>query len=402
MATCTWICHPNCDGEHHPLLIALFNTVDTDSLIHFTGTLRSLQVTGFNLEMKIPDPNPTFHHPLIHWAAALGKGDVLKILQKPPFSMDMAFQSDDFETALHRSLVLWNAKEIPLNNVFSVIEQLRECLDIRNARLQTPLHICAINLTKCVKQDFIFWKEVMNNMVTSIDDSKLEMVLNSQDVNGDSILHILSTNGDLLDVIHSLLCCGANLDIQNYRKEKPVDIACQYSIAVYNLYRAINNEIGLGEFYANINVSHTRTATGLSKTRDYKRFFNTSDKSDDDDHIIVKRKVSPRSASVPKKTNQCKKKVRRVLQGPEKSSSKNYHKLDREQKSCSLEAVQKTKRVDINVSDNNDDPPPTPSSPCFNQAYVKANLQDEMRLEEEINETMKSIVIFQDEATAKC
>jgi len=397
MATCSWVCHSDCGGEHHPLLIALFNAVDSDSLQQFKGTLSGFQVTGFNLQIKVPDPNPAFQHPLIHWAASLGKGNVLEMLQKPPFSMDMSFQSDDFETALHRSLLLWNAKEIPLSNAFAVIEQLQVCLDSRNAKLQTPLHICAVNLTKCVKQDFLFWKEVMNKMVTSIDDSNLVEVLNSQDVNGDSIIHILSTNGDVLDIIHSLLCCGANFNIMNYRKEKPIDIAWKYSIAVYNLYRVITTEIGLDEFYVDKNVRRTRTATGLSKPKNYKRFFdNSDDVSDDDDYVVVKRKGTSQ-AKLPSKTDQRKNEARRAAEEPEKSaiSKKSDHKIHWEQKPGANEGIKETKRTNKHKSNTNE--PPLHSSP---QSHFNINLQNEMRLEDEISETIKSIlVMYQDDST---
>ena len=222
MPTCTWVCPPDCGGEHHPLLIALFNVVDADSFTYFTGILTSFQVTGFNLEINIPDPNPAFRHSLVHWAAVLGKADVLKVLQQAPFSVRMTLQSDDSSTALHRCFLLWNSKDIPLRNALAVIEQLHECVDVGNSQKETPLHLCSLNLTRCVKTDLMFWKEMMNKMVIMIDDSRLLHGLNFQNVNGDTMLHILSGNDDLLDLIHSLLCYGANFNIVNTRQEKPM------------------------------------------------------------------------------------------------------------------------------------------------------------------------------------
>jgi len=392
MPTCTWVCPPNCGGEHHPLLIALFNVVDSASLTHFTGILRSFQVTGFNLEMNIPDPNPSFRHSLLHWAAVLGKADVLDALQQPPFSVDMALQSDDFSTALHRCMLLWNSKDISLCNAISVVEKLHECVGKRNNQQLTPLHLCALNLTQCVKADMSFWKEIMNKMVMVIDDCRLLEGLNCQNTDGDTILHILSANDDLLELIHSLLCYGANFNIVNKRQEKPIDIAWNFSIAVYNLYKVITTEIGLDEFYANKNVRRTRTATGLSKTKkDYKKFFDDSyDTSDEEDYVISKRKSNSR---ISKNKEHCKK------ARPDKSfPNKNIGKMEKQQqKRCPNETAFKDSFVENIDNSARGRPSPSPS-PCFNDGLLKAQ-QDELRLEEEISETMRSIIaMFPDEA----
>lgn len=378
MPTCTWVCPPDCGGEHHPLLIALFNIVDADSLKYFTGKMTSFQVTGFNLEMNIPDPNPAFRHSLVHWAAVLGKADILKVLQEPPFSVSMDLKSDDSSTALHRCMLLWNSKEISVSNALSVVEQLHDCVGRCNEHKQTPLHLCSLNLTQCAKSDVPFWKEILNKMVIVIDDTRLLDGLNCQNSNGETILHILSANDDLLDIIHSLLCYGANFNIVNCRQEKPIDIAWKFSIAVYNLYKVITTEIGLDEFYANKNVRRTRTATGLSKTKkDYKKFFDDSDdKSDDEDYVMSKRKSNSRIAS---ETDQCK----RARQIPERwLPYKNSGKMESQPKrTCSTESLSNAVVSDTKKR--------TPSiSPG---TYAKLR-QDEVRLQEEISDTMKSIV----------
>lgn len=390
MPTCTWVCPPNCGGEHHPLLIALFNIVDADTLAHFTGIMTSFQVTGFNLEMNIPDPNPSFRHSLVHWAAVLGKADVLNVLQQPPFSVDMELQSDDFSTALHRCMLLWNSKDITLSNAVAVVEELHECVGRRNSQQLTPLHLCALNLTQCVKPDTFFWKEIMNKMVMVIDDSRLLDGLNCQNADGDTILHILSANDDLLDLINSLLCYGANFNIVNKRQEKPIDIAWNFSIAVYNLYKVITTEIGLDEFYANKNVRRTRTATGLSKTKkDYKKFFDDSDeKSDDEDYVITKRKSNPQLS----KSHEPCKKAR-----PDKDfANENNGKVERHPKRCSSATALKRQAVE-NVASST--PAPASPSPCFNGVYLKLQ-QDELRLEKEISETMRSIIAMFPDAAA--
>lgn len=354
--------------------------------------------------MNIPDGNPSFRHPLIHWAAVLGKGEVLKVLQQAPLSLDITVRCDDSSTGLHRAMLLWNAKEMSVNEAVSVVEQLRDCVYERNSKLQTPLHLCAMNLAKCVKQDFGLWKEVMNTMVTVTDDGKLTDVLNSQDVNGDTILHTLSANEDLLDLIHSLLCCGANFSIMNCREEKPIDIAWKFSISVYNLYRVITTEIGLHEFYADKNVRRTRSATGLSTMKkDYKKFFDdTSDKSDDDEenYVVSKRKSNSRSTS---KMEQCKR-VRQI-EATTSTSSNKVPTLEWEQKPAgySERLVKKSRSELMDIDDDEDisDPPSVSDAYPFDQTYSQLRLQ-ERRFEDEIDETMKSIIaLFPDEAASK-
>lgn len=352
MSNCTWTCPPDCEGEHHPLLVSLFRVKDSESLSQFTGTLKNFQVTGFNLEMNIPDPNPAFRHLIIHWASVLGKVDVVKALLKPPFSMDADLQSDSNETALHRSLIHWNCKDIPLDHALPVVEQLKSCIESSNAAMQTPLHICALNLTKCTKQHIPYWTDIMNKMVSCLCDDSLLPVLNSQDANGDSIIHILSAREDLVEIIQSLLACGANFNIVNLKKEKPIDIAWKFSMTIYNLYRIITTEIGFNEFYAS-NTRSTRAKNGLSKVKkDYKKFFDESaELSDEDDYITPKRKTS----------------------GQKKCNVENQNGLDMSYESGSKKRKAKTKlESDL------------PS--------VVDLLDEEIRLENEISITMKSIL----------
>ena len=139
---CTSFCQVNCNRRHHPILLFLIDVKCKTSFDAFRHSLRAYQVSGFQLTKSIPDPDPTFRHPVLHWAAVLGKVEVVKILLKPPFNISPDIKSDLDETALHRVLVFSNSKT-NLQTIFKLIDALHVCLQSVDSEMRTPFHICA-------------------------------------------------------------------------------------------------------------------------------------------------------------------------------------------------------------------------------------------------------------------
>ena len=108
---CVPFCDPSCDGEHHPLLKALFkcayepvaNTREDDSaLSQLEDAVTDARANGWNIDDTVPDRQlPPY--PLLHWAALLGKGNALKRLVDIGFQHDSVSRNDG--TALHAAIL---------------------------------------------------------------------------------------------------------------------------------------------------------------------------------------------------------------------------------------------------------------------------------------------------------
>ena len=79
------LCTPFCDGKkpcnpHHELLVALMNCSDQRcaskkyaNMEQFQKTVKKCIKNGWKREDDVPDSNPGYQFPLIHWSCVLGK-----------------------------------------------------------------------------------------------------------------------------------------------------------------------------------------------------------------------------------------------------------------------------------------------------------------------------------------
>lgn len=288
MSKCTPVCIDDCQRDHHPLLKALIDVVDEDSLSTFKNVIEDFSSKdGSKLLEKLDDPTQELAKPILHLTAALGKKDVLALLQKTPFKMDPTKSlSDDNQTALHYSLSMWKTKAIYSLDAINVVDQLKSCLNFINDSSETPLHICASNLLSASKKNVLFWRSIFKKMINLITDLNLDDILDSKDQDGNTILHILSKNDSFLDLVGILLSAGADLRLKNIEKESPVDVAKSFAPAIYNSFNMILTEIGVNQFYQRNIRCNTRNSKKVIKNVK-KEISNDAD--DDDDSTPNKR-----------------------------------------------------------------------------------------------------------------
>lgn len=170
---CGGFCNIKCDGDHHPLLLALLETVtlrkkqkqkqrnnDVDdeeesiNVLRFHQLLRAYLIHGFKLERGVPDSRPNYRYPLIHWAAVLGRPRIVELLLGAPFSVSACLVAGGShhsreDTALHRLLDAIDIRMVEPCAVLSIVEMLRDSLVCKDAQGNTPFHVCAEALVAC-------------------------------------------------------------------------------------------------------------------------------------------------------------------------------------------------------------------------------------------------------------
>ena len=151
MKGCSSFCTNKCDGDHHKLLLMLFQVKCKESLSKFQQLLRTYRIHGFCVENGIPDSRPNFRYPLLHWAAVLGQVDVVRMLLKAPYNVSPRLTTDhNQETPLHRLLDVMD-KTLKPQRFLTIVELLHESLACIDAIGNTPFHACAEALVSCSK-----------------------------------------------------------------------------------------------------------------------------------------------------------------------------------------------------------------------------------------------------------
>lgn len=294
---CSSFCANECPRRHHPVLLTLIDANSPQTLEKFKQTLRAYQITGFQLQYNVPDPNPDFRHPIFFWAAVLGKVGAVKALLRPPFNADVLMKSDDDETALHRLLFLWK-DYTRLHILLELIEVFIDCIEVADSHERTPLHVCANLLSNGTKKEIDFWKPIIKKMIRETENREQgRCILNRKDKEGNTILHMLSKREELLDIIEYVVYRGAEINVANESGETPLDLSWRYALSIYNFLHMMQsvrkdwNELDSVE-------KRTRASINLSETKDYTEFFEEEDNIHSDhseEEFECKRKVNDKN-----------------------------------------------------------------------------------------------------------
>ena len=154
MKSCSSFCTNKCEGDHHKLLLSLFQLKCKETFSQFKQLLRVYRIHGFRIENGIPDSRPNFRYPLLHWAAVLGQAEVVEMLLKAPYNVSPRLTTDhNQETPLHRLLDVMDRTLKP-QSILTIVELLHDSLDCVDAIGNTPFHACAEALVSCSKVSF--------------------------------------------------------------------------------------------------------------------------------------------------------------------------------------------------------------------------------------------------------
>ncbi|KAI0192500.1 ANK-repeat protein MBP1 [Astrocystis sublimbata] len=174
-----------------------------------------------------PEPPPNFQpdwyidsekHSALHWASAMGDVDVIKQLKR--FSANLASLNCRGETPFMRSVNFTNCYE---KQTFpAVMRELFDTIDIRDESGGTVLHHAATMKSGRVQSQSCsryYIDSILNKLQETHDTNFVHQLLNLQDRNGNTALH-LAAKASARKCVRALLGRGASSDIPNNEGER--------------------------------------------------------------------------------------------------------------------------------------------------------------------------------------
>ncbi|KAJ1532838.1 transcriptional regulator swi6 [Nowakowskiella sp. JEL0078] len=168
---------------------------------------------SIDLDMVIDD----LGHASIHWAAALARTNVLRIILERRGNPGLI--NHEGETALIRAVIVTNGFDC--QNFPETVKMLHLTIPHADKRDRTVLHHIAITGTKARAQSAKYYMECILDCI-AMHHWDFHEVVNKQDKNGDTALNIACKVGNR-GLINLLLDVGASTQIENRMSVKPAD-----------------------------------------------------------------------------------------------------------------------------------------------------------------------------------
>ncbi|KAA8896652.1 hypothetical protein DIURU_005664 [Diutina rugosa] len=182
----------------------------------------------FNINEPIDDEG---HTPL-HWAASIGNYHMIYLLVQKGANI-LAVNSFGLNP-LSKLISFNNCYE--LKNFPQVLELMDKCLSNTDINGRTPLHyLCQFAKVPSKLDSLKYYLAICLNklrVLSSANDQVVDLmanVINHQDVNGDTCLH-LAAKSRSAEVCSMLLQVGARDDLENSQKETASEIISQFQI----------------------------------------------------------------------------------------------------------------------------------------------------------------------------
>ena len=171
----------------------------------------------------VPKPEPPINfrpdwiidsdgHTAIHWAAAMGDIEVMKELRK--FDADTAAKNCRGETPLMRSVLFTNCQD--KQTMPAVVKELIGTIDCVDHCQSTALHHAAAVTVSRQKQHCAryYLDVILNKMQEVLEPDTVQRLLDLQDIEGNTALHIAAKN-KARKCVRALIGRGARTDIPN-------------------------------------------------------------------------------------------------------------------------------------------------------------------------------------------
>ncbi len=170
-----------------------------------------------------PDwPIDTERHTALHWASAMGDVEVIKQLKR--FGASLASQNIRAETPFMRSVNFTNCYE---KQTFPVIlKELFSTVDARDASGCTVIHHAAVMKSGRVTSHSCsryYLENILNKMHESRSADDLQQLLDAQDNDGNTAMHLAAMR-DARKCVRALLGRGASTDIPNHQGVRAEDL----------------------------------------------------------------------------------------------------------------------------------------------------------------------------------
>lgn len=183
----------------------------------------------FNINEAIDDEG----HTALHWAASIGNYYMTHLLISKGAN---PLEVNNFGLNPLSKLILFN-NCYELKNFPKMLDELELCLINTDSNGRTPLHyLCQFSSMESKYESFRYYLGVMVAKLKSILSSDpnsinlLKNVLDHQDVNRDTCLHLAARAGST-KLVKKLLQQGARDDLPNYQNETAKQLMAKFNIA---------------------------------------------------------------------------------------------------------------------------------------------------------------------------
>ncbi|XP_070565029.1 uncharacterized protein [Ptychodera flava] len=207
-------------SKHHELLevLASITYFTKEEQVRLEKTIEKYCKEGLKKDDPIPDPEPDYRFPLLHWASALAKVAVVRyLITREGYNPNALTPQRD--SAFHRAIIgLGSIKSKPrLKQLESLLNLMPNNIVIVNAKGQTPLLILVDMLMKRETSSQFF-----SDAIRAICDCALKLkpdeknkALNTQNKAGNTALHLIVREDGMLADIKKLVEAKCNLNIEN-------------------------------------------------------------------------------------------------------------------------------------------------------------------------------------------
>lgn len=230
-------------------------------------------------------------HTTLHWAASIGNLNLVHlVLLKGANSL---VQSNFGMNPLSKCVSFNNCFD--LKNFPHVVDALEMCVINTDINGRTPLHyLCQFSKVKSKLPALIYYLDVIFNKLRMMaENSKsngvdlLRNVIDHQDVNGDTCLHLAARAG-CTELVKVFLSNGAKDDLLNVNNETPKSIIIQLNLVVYSFDQPVTESQPTFQVPQDRRISHQGLGTPIqalgtrNETPDTQR---TTIQDDDDEDV---------------------------------------------------------------------------------------------------------------------
>lgn len=201
----------------------------------------------FNINEAIDDEG----HTALHWAASIGNCNLVQLLLSK--GANALVVNNHGLNPLSKCISFNNCHE--LRNFPQMLDALEVCLIHTDINGRTPLHyLCQFSRVTSKVPSLIHYLEQIFNKLTIMTTKNggsgvnlLRNVIDHQDVNGDTCLHLAAWAG-CTHFVKFLLSNGARDDLVNVNNEASKSIIMQQGLVIYNV-GILQDQSGMQQFY---------------------------------------------------------------------------------------------------------------------------------------------------------
>ena len=206
------------------------NAIEQAHVVYADELLDYFMLSNENSNAQKPEPPLNFQpdwiidsegHTSMHWAAAMGDVDVMKQLKR--FGANLAAPNGKGETPLMRCVLFTNC--LDKQTMPGVVKELIPTIESVDLCNSTALHhAAAVTATRQKHQCARYYLDIiLNKMQEIFEPDRVRRILDAQDINGNTAIHIAAQN-KARKCVRALMGRGASTDILNNNQVTAEDL----------------------------------------------------------------------------------------------------------------------------------------------------------------------------------